>query len=218
MGFSVAVPSLPIRATTAAPLLTLPTSAYSGGSPALAPVTTKNWLPELPGRLRRALRHRDRPFGVGEVGGRLLNDGVAGTAGAGAEGVAALDHEARDDAVEGEVVVEPLLRQVGEGVGGLGRLLGVERDVEGAATRLHHGGQLFARLHRLLRRLEADVLGASALPPACSRWRWPSSCSSCCRRCGRSGSPPPRRLRARAKTARTIQRRSGVCSSIGAED
>ena len=38
----------PILSTTSWPLVTLPSSAYSGGSPASSPVTTKNWLPEVP--------------------------------------------------------------------------------------------------------------------------------------------------------------------------
>ena len=29
--------------------MTLPSSAYSGGSCASSPVTTKNWLPDVPG-------------------------------------------------------------------------------------------------------------------------------------------------------------------------
>ena len=93
------------------PLLTLPTSAYSGGRPASAPVTTKNWLPERPGRLGRALRHRDDALGVGEVGRRLLVDAVAGAAGAVAERVAALDHEFGDDPVEGRGRRRSLLRR-----------------------------------------------------------------------------------------------------------
>ena len=49
VGCSVAgSPSCPIRSTTSRPLVTFPTRAYSGGSPASAPVTTKNWLPAVP--------------------------------------------------------------------------------------------------------------------------------------------------------------------------
>src|SRR3954454_17701390 len=37
-----------IRSTTSWPLVTFPTSAYCGGRPASAAVTTKNWLPDVP--------------------------------------------------------------------------------------------------------------------------------------------------------------------------
>ena len=53
---------------------------------------------------------------------RLLDHFVAGAAAAGAERIAALDHEFGDDPVEGEVVVEAFFGEVGEGVGGLRRL------------------------------------------------------------------------------------------------
>ena len=43
------VPSASIASTVSIPSLTLPTIAYSGGRPTSSPVTTKNWLPAVPG-------------------------------------------------------------------------------------------------------------------------------------------------------------------------
>src|SRR5207302_11437336 len=48
VGCSIGSPSFPMRSTTSSPLETFPTIAYSGGNPASAAVTTKNWLPEVP--------------------------------------------------------------------------------------------------------------------------------------------------------------------------
>src|SRR2546429_5032516 len=45
---SAGLPSRPIRCTTSRPFVTLPSSAYCGGSCASCPVTTKNWLPAAP--------------------------------------------------------------------------------------------------------------------------------------------------------------------------
>ncbi len=42
-------PSASIALTVAIPSVTRPTMAYSGGSPMSLPVTTKNWLPAVPG-------------------------------------------------------------------------------------------------------------------------------------------------------------------------
>ena len=91
--------------------------------------------------------------------------------------------------MEGQAVVEAFFGEEDEGVDGLRRPLGVERDREVAAARLDLRRELFALLDRLLGRLEADVLGLRAATfsqPAApadfeSRRR---------RRCGRSGSPP----------------------------
>src|SRR5712664_710379 len=64
-----------------------------------------------------------------------------------AQRVAALDDEARDDAMEGEVVVEVVLRQVDEVVDGLRRNLGVhECDHEVASRGVHRGGVFLARV------------------------------------------------------------------------
>ena len=73
------------------------------------PSTTKNWLPDCPGGADRRLRHRDRPRSVRGVRRRRLGHAVAGPAVPVPGRVAALDHEARHDPVEGRVVVDPLL-------------------------------------------------------------------------------------------------------------
>src|SRR6185503_454396 len=77
--------------------------------------------------------------------------------------VAALDHEAGDDAMEDHVVVEALLRQVDEVLGGLRGGLGeqVELDV----AELRGNGRLG---HALL------LTGSRRVPPRWrrARWRW----------------------------------------------
>lgn len=81
------------------------------------------------------------------VGGELTGDLVARAAGAGAVGVAALDHEAGDAAVEDEPVVKTGLDQgdkVVDGVGGdlgieLGGHLGAVFHLEGDDGILSHG-------------------------------------------------------------------------------
>src|SRR5690242_18263136 len=90
--------------------------------------------------IRAGVRHRERaPVVV--AGERLVLELVAGAAGADAAGVerrllaelpvAALDHEARDAAVEDHVVVEALLRELDEVAGGLrgavGEQVGLDR-------------------------------------------------------------------------------------------
>ena len=66
-------------------------------------------------------------------------DAVAGAAGAVAIGVAALDHKAGDDAVEGEAVVEALTGEVAEIANALGREIGVELKLDNSAV-LHGDG------------------------------------------------------------------------------
>ena len=63
---------------------------------------------------------------VEAVGGELAGDLVARATGAGAVGVAALDHEAGDAAVEDEPVVKTGLDQRDEVVDGVGGDLGIE--------------------------------------------------------------------------------------------
>ena len=165
------------------PCSTLPTSAYSGGRPASARGDDEELAARAPGRLGRALRHRDDAFGVGEVGGRLLVDAVAGAAGAGAERVAALDHESGRDPVEGEVVVEAFVGEEDEGVDGLRRARRRRARSRTCRSWSRPPRSLLALGHRLLRRLEADRASASALRPACSPRRSPSWSSRCRRRC-----------------------------------
>ena len=77
---------------------------------------------------------------IGEaVLGKLTLDGVAGATDADALGVAALNHEAGDDTVEDEAVVEALLHQRDEVVDGVGSHLGVQLGLHDAAV-LHFKG------------------------------------------------------------------------------
>ena len=61
-------------------------------------------------------------------------DGVAGTAEAFAHGVAALNHEAGDDTVENDTVVEALVDQRDEVVDGVGSDFGVQLSLADAAV------------------------------------------------------------------------------------
>ena len=83
-----------------------------------SPVTTKNCEPDVPGGLVPRLGHRDDALRVLEVARRRLLDRVAGAAVAVAGRVAALDHEVRDDPVEGQAVEELLVGQVLERAAG----------------------------------------------------------------------------------------------------
>lgn len=74
--------------------------------------------------------------GVELVGEDGAVDAVA--AGAGAGGVAALDEEGLDDAVEEGAVVVALEGELDEVAGGLGCLLGPQLDVQGAIAGVDH--------------------------------------------------------------------------------
>src|SRR5262245_4883224 len=73
----------------------------------------------------------------------LRLDLVTGTAGAVALGIAALDHEARLDAMEGESVVEALVGEGDEVLDGLGRIVGKELDLDDTALLHSDLGRLF---------------------------------------------------------------------------
>ena len=75
------------------------------------PVTTKNWLPDVPGASVCALRHRDDALRVGGVARRHVDGLVAGPAAARPGRIAALDDEAGDDAMERRAVVEAAPRR-----------------------------------------------------------------------------------------------------------
>src|SRR5450759_2549212 len=91
--------------------------------------------------VRPGVRHRERAAGVA-AGERLVGELVAGAAGADPAlvqrgllavlAVAALDHEAGDDAVEDDVVVEALPGELDEVGGGLGRALGEQVGLDAA--------------------------------------------------------------------------------------
>src|SRR3990172_4328579 len=83
------------------------------------PIVVGDVYEELaPGRVWARVRHRDRPPGVPVAGRELVGDRVSGAAEPRALRVAALDHEARDDAVEDRAIVESLLDQLPEVPGG----------------------------------------------------------------------------------------------------
>ena len=64
----------------------------------------------------------------------LAFDAVAGAAHAGSLGAAALDHEAGDDAVEDQTVIEIVICQIDEIADALGRLVGVQLAFDDAAV------------------------------------------------------------------------------------
>ena len=101
------------------------------------PLITKNWLPLVSGP---ALAIASEPTlylpgpavrpGIGSRGRRTRSGGVA-----------ALEHEARDDAMEHDAVVVVVPRQEDEAVDRPGRRKGVERDHHGP-VRCDHGGHV----------------------------------------------------------------------------
>ncbi len=74
-------------------------------------------------RIRAGVGHREDAFGVVfELRMDFVGKGITGTSAAGACGIAALNHEAVDHAMEDDTVVKVLFRQLDEirhGVGGL---------------------------------------------------------------------------------------------------
>src|SRR3954447_3442356 len=110
-------------------------------------------------RLGLGLGHRDDALAVGEVLRRRLGDRVAGAAGAVPLGIAALDHEAGDDAVDAQPVVEALVGERLERAAGAWRASGVERDVELAAVGEHARDVRLALLELRGRLGDLDVLG-----------------------------------------------------------
>ena len=102
---------------------------------------------------RAGVGHREQVGAVeGELGVELVLERVAGATGAGAERAAALEHEAVDDAVEAEAVVVALtrpagvvvvvlgaLREAGEVLHGLGRVVGEEVQHDVATVGLQRG-------------------------------------------------------------------------------
>ena len=112
------VPMASMVATTSRPFTTLPNSEYCGGrrTPS-GPLMTKNWLPLVFGP---GVGHGQRAELVAARRRQLVLEAVAGAAPAGALGVAALEHEAGDDAVEDDAVVVVVAGQHHEVVDRLG--------------------------------------------------------------------------------------------------
>ena len=91
--------------------------------------------------VRPRVRHREHAgLVVAQPLAELVLDDVARAAGAVALRAAALDHELVDDAVEGQPVVEALLREVGEVLDRVRREVVVKLDLERAVVRLKHRG------------------------------------------------------------------------------
>ena len=111
-----------------------------------------------PGRLDLGLCHRHDALGVRGVVRRRFVDRIAGArAGAGAGGVAPLDHEVGDDPVKGRAVEDAVLGQVLERGRRLRVLLRVEGDLERAAACVDHRDEILGRW-LLRRRIEAHFL------------------------------------------------------------
>src|SRR4051812_34381088 len=86
-------------------------------------------------RVRPCVRHRERAADDLVVVDLVL-ERVAGTACAGAERAAALDHEVLDHAVEAEAVVEAVCRELAEVLHRLRRVLVEELDLDGPVVRV----------------------------------------------------------------------------------
>ena len=106
-------------------------------------------------RLGLALRHRDDPLRVGGIGRRHVDGLVARPAASRSGRIAALDHEAGDDAMERCVVEEAAPGERDERGGCLRRRLLVELDRELAAVGLHDEPVDLGRIECLGRRLLA---------------------------------------------------------------
>ena len=96
----------------------------------------KNWLPAL---LVHAAGHTNHAAGVLDgvvdaVGSKLTLDVPARAAGTVAQRAAALDHEAGDDTVEGQAVIEALADQLLEILTGDGSGFLVQLNVDDAAV------------------------------------------------------------------------------------
>lgn len=90
-------------------------------------------------RARAGVGHgEDAGFAVAEGFVELVRELVAGTAGAVAARIAALDHEVGDDAVKGQAVVVAAFGEVEEIGGGHGNLGGVDDALDVALVGLHH--------------------------------------------------------------------------------
>src|SRR5262245_24342943 len=121
-GLLVAV--LPIFFTTSMPSTISPNTLCLSSSHGVAASVMKNWPPLVFGP---AVRDRqDSRLRMAQSGVELVRERVTGTAGALPERIAALDHEAVDDAVEDRAVevgclhpasrprIGPFLRSIGE--------------------------------------------------------------------------------------------------------
>ena len=149
--------------------VTLPTTAYSGGSEASSPVTTKNWLPAVPAGSAPAFAIATTPCTY-DASAAPCRASSTRARPCPCPSVAALDHEARDDPMEERVVEEAALRERDERAGRVRRRLLVERHREVAAVRLEDEAVRLRRRRASGARpracgRRASVAVASAQPP-----------------------------------------------------
>ena len=93
------------------------------------------------------------------VGRKLALDGVLRSAGAVAVGVTALHHEARDDAVEGQAIVKPIIGQVHKILHGHGGGVAVQLHDDGAIVLNVDLRVVGTHARRLSRRLVGLAVG-----------------------------------------------------------
>ena len=162
--FSSASPTPPFAtsSSTSRPFVILPTTVYSGGRGC----RRTRGRTGCRSRPARCPGHRDGAARVVRALEVLLGEGVAGTAGAGPGGVAALEHRqpALGEPVAGRVVEVVLRGQGDEALAGARRSLGVEGEHHGALVGLHrrrelagHLGGRGRRRHRAARGLARRV-------------------------------------------------------------
>ena len=175
-----AVAELPIRSTRRMPVASPCRRPRSPAAGRVAPVTTKNWLPAVPGGSVGRLRHRDDAVRVRACRRRACRRRVARPARAGARRVAALDDEAGDDPVEARAVEEARLgersrttrRSFGADFGSsvIVNVAAVRRRPDAAVASSSRAGVGFGG-STLLRRRSARRPGGSRLVAAPSRAR-----------------------------------------------
>ena len=151
-------------------------------------VTTKNWLPAVPAGSACVFAIATTPVRVARRGGRPVDGRVARPARPGARRVAALDHEAGNDAVEDRLVEEALAREADEGCGRRPASLHGEPDREAAAVRVQRhvvglrrverGRRASARCALAGRCGDAGAARARRCPSARAAWRVPPQAAS----------------------------------------
>ena len=200
-------PSASIASTVSIPSVTLPTTAYSGGRPASGAGDDEELAARGPRRLGLRLRHRDDASGVGGVGRRHVDGLVARPAASRPGRVAALDHEAGHDAMEGRAVEEAALGERDERGGRLRRRLLVELDRERAAVRLDD--ELVGLVRRRARPSAPAARRRPSAPAPRPASHSPSTVVVARRSSLRQSSPPlPLRPRRRRRSRRGRRRRS----------
>ena len=161
VGRSSGPPSAPIRSTVSIPWLTSPTIAYSAGQSDVVAGHHEELAARCARGLDRRLRHRHDSLDVLRAGRRGIDRAVPRPAAPCLGGIAALDDEVGDDAVEDRVVEEAVPGERDQRCCRVGRALGVEVDRERSAARLEHEPVAHACVERLCRRFVAPGLARS---------------------------------------------------------